>query len=115
MFFDIETVACTKLRGDALSIIQAGLDAVCPRNLFSDKLSFEENTLIIGEDSFPLVGRLFVVGAGKAAGLMAEEFERCIGTDHIVAGVVNCTTADYQTQKIRVNKGGHPFPDEGGI
>ena len=60
-------------------------------------------------------GRIFVVGGGKAAGLMAEELEQYIDPAHITAGIVNCKSGGYQTSKILVRQAGHPLPDEAGV
>ena len=59
---------------------------------------------------------IFVVGAGKAAALMAAEAERKLGA-RITAGVVNTKYghAGKQLRRIAVNECGHPLPDEAGI
>lgn len=59
-------------------------------------------------------GRIFVVGGGKATGLMAQEVESILGTDSITAGVVNSTSKDYRTRKIEIVEASHPTPDERG-
>ena len=59
---------------------------------------------------------IFVVGAGKAAALMAAEAERKLGA-RITAGVVNTKYghAGKQLRRIAVNECGHPLPDEAGV
>jgi glycerate-2-kinase len=59
-------------------------------------------------------GRIFVIGGGKAAGYMAEAFEKIVGPENITAGVVNCTEGDYKTKKIELIEAGHPLPDKRG-
>jgi len=43
--------------------------------------------------------RVFVIGGGKASGQMAEELEKILGRDNITAGVVNCKSTGYKTEK----------------
>ena len=54
MFFDVDTIACSKLRCDALEILQAGLDAVSPRSLFLEKVRFDGGVLSISDFSLPI-------------------------------------------------------------
>jgi glycerate-2-kinase len=80
------------------------------------KFDEESKELIINDESFDLSnGRIFVVGGGKAAGQMAETFEKIIPPLFITAGVVNCTNSDYKTEKIKVNTAAHPIPDQQGV
>jgi len=61
--------------------------------------------------------RVFVVGAGKASGAMAEAVEEILG-DRIIDGLVNVqkgTAQSFRTKRIRLNEAGHPIPDEGGL
>ncbi|WP_416897676.1 MAG: glycerate kinase type-2 family protein [Minwuia sp.] len=62
----------------------------------------------------PVAGRTVVVGAGKAAGAMAEAFEAA--WDGPVEGVV-VTRYGYSkpTQHIRVVEAAHPVPDDAGL
>ncbi|HLZ09020.1 MAG TPA: DUF4147 domain-containing protein, partial [Chloroflexota bacterium] len=55
---------------------------------------------------------IFVVGAGKAAGPMAEAIEDILG-DRIVAGII-CVKYGYTaaTTRVEVEQAGHPIPDE---
>ena len=55
---------------------------------------------------------VFVIGAGKAVGPMAEAIEGILG-DRIVAGVI-CVKYGYTaaTSCIEVEQAGHPIPDE---
>ena len=64
-------------RHQAEQIWRAGVNAVDPRKLVQDSISFTETDLIISGHQFPLskLGRIFVVGAGKAGATMAAGFE----------------------------------------
>ncbi len=84
-----------QLRRDALQIWQAGVDAVRSELLVRNALRVEGSTLLIGEKSLQLdaVGRIAVVGAGKAGAGMAAAVEEVLGPRLIqqkqVAGWIN--------------------------
>jgi glycerate 2-kinase len=108
----------TVLRKKALDIAEAGITRILPSNMMPAAVQFdvESRALSVNNDTFDLSnGRLFVIGGGKAAGLMAETLEKIIGAANITAGVVNCKTADYKTSRIKINEAGHPIPDERGF
>ena len=69
------------LRCDALAIWQAGVAAVQPQRLVPAVLAVEENALRIGDESLLLnsVGRILVVGGGKAGAAMAVAVEQALG------------------------------------
>ncbi|MEE8194655.1 MAG: DUF4147 domain-containing protein [Dehalococcoidales bacterium] len=109
-------LATTELRKQALAIIEAGINRVLPTNIMNSALSYEPagRVLAVAATGYSLAqGRLFVIGGGKASGLMAETLEGII--PDISAGVVNCKSRDYQTSKIKVIAAAHPIPDEGGV
>jgi len=110
-----QELGTTKLRKIALELIEAGINRVMPANLLQTSIRFNNDTKILtihGEDYNLSAGRLFVVGGGKAVGLMAEEIEKIIGVENITAGLVNCTSSDYETAKIEVMEAGHPLPNK---
>lgn len=65
---------------DALDIWQAGVDAVRPSRLFADRVSFEANCLCVDNVEVDLskVGRLVIVGAGKAAAAMCVALDQSV-------------------------------------
>lgn len=69
------------LREDALAIWRAGVDAVRPENVFPQWIHRQGDCLSIGDDSFDLatIGRIVVVGAGKAGASMAAALEMALG------------------------------------
>ncbi len=71
------------LRETALAIWQAGLAAVRSEALVCEAVGVAGNTLQLGEREFDLdsIGRIEVVGGGKAGGGMAEGLERAVGDD----------------------------------
>src|SRR5688500_15960718 len=84
-----------QLREDALRIWQAGVAAVRPERLVLDNMRVDGTTLTIGDEPMDLarLGRIAVVGAGKAGAGMAAGLEQALGTEVLrakrVAGWVN--------------------------
>ncbi len=113
-----EELIYSNLRARAVELIEAGITRVLPANLLRTAIRYNHDRKILrvmGESYDLSRGRIFVVGGGKAAGLMAEELERIISPTDITAGIVNCNTGDYETRKIAVRQAGHPLPDEAGV
>ncbi|QDT65351.1 glycerate kinase type-2 family protein [Calycomorphotria hydatis] len=81
-------------REDALAIWQAGVDAVDSSRLIQNAISVDKNQLTVAGDVYDLddIGRIAVVGAGKAGAGMAAGVEAALGeqlTDEKVIGWVN--------------------------
>ena len=111
-------LATTELRKKALDIIEAGIELVLPTNIIKNALYYDTKgrVLTINNTAYNLSrGRLFVIGGGKASGLMAEALESIIPPEDITAGIVNCKDSDYKTGKIKVVAAGHPIPDRRGV
>jgi glycerate 2-kinase len=111
-------LATTKPRDNALRIIEAGIKRVLPSNIMRAALSYDapHHTIRVQGDNFSLsAGRIFVVGGGKASGLMAQALEGIIGVANITDGVVNIKGGKVRTQKIRLVTAGHPTPDQRGV
>ena len=67
----------SKLAQDAISIWQYGVDAVTPKTLMEKKIHRDGNWLIVDEQfeyDLSAIGKLIIVGAGKASAAMATEF-----------------------------------------
>ncbi|MCX7428507.1 MAG: DUF4147 domain-containing protein [Planctomycetia bacterium] len=84
-----------QLRDDAMRIWQAGVDAVRSDRLVREAMAVDGSTLVIGPQRLPLdpIGRIVVVGAGKAGAGMAAGVEEVLGerllAEKHVAGWVN--------------------------
>jgi len=107
-------LATTELRKKALDIIEAGIERVLPTNIIKNALYYDtkNRVLTINNTAYNLSrGRLFVIGGGKASGLMVEALEGIIPPEDITSGIVNCKDSDYKTGKIKVVTAGHPIPD----
>ena len=113
-----DALSTTKLREQALDIIGAGIDRVLPPNIMKSAVRYDaaSRNLTINGDTYRIsAGRVFVIGGGKASGLMAETLESIIHPENISAGVVNCKSGHYKTHKTRIIHAGHPLPDQRGI
>ena len=88
-------IVSAQLRRDASDIWQAGVAAVDSERLVAETLRVEGNELIIGPQRLPIetIGRILVVGAGKAGAGMAAAVEAALGPRLIdekrLAGWVN--------------------------
>jgi glycerate-2-kinase len=113
-----EDLISSSLRARAVGLIEAGISSVLPANLMraTVKYSASKKRLTVSGVKYSLAkGRVFVIGGGKASGLMAEELERIIGPENISAGAVNCKSGGYNTEKVAIIEAGHPVPDEAGV
>ena len=114
-----QELSTSKLRKKALNIIENGIERVLPSTIIQASISFdpETKTLVVNENNYRVNGRIFVIGGGKASGLMAQTVERVIGPENIEAGIVidKADPTDFRVQKIKVIQAGHPLPDERGI
>lgn len=85
----------SKLRDRALRIWQAGVDAVRSDRLVREVLRVEGTDLRVGDEFLPLaeIGRIAVIGAGKAGAGMAAGVEAALGARWLaekqVAGWIN--------------------------
>ncbi len=111
-------LATTALRKQALAIIEAGIQRVIPTTIMKSAVSYNPagRTLVVADAAYSVArGRLFVIGGGKAAGLMAEALEDIVPPQDIAAGLVICKSRDYGTSRIEVVAAGHPIPDRRGV
>ncbi len=103
----------------ALEAAEAGIAEVLPLAVMKESVSFSrcDRILCVQNQEFfiPPQGRIFVVGAGKASGLMAQQLEKIIGAKNIAAGVVNCNYTRYNTQAIKIHHATHPLPSAAGV
>jgi len=111
-------LSTSRLRDYALQIIEAGISRVLPPNIMSSAASYDaaSRTIKVKGDTFPTAARrIFVIGGGKAAGLMAKALEAIISAENIVDGVVNYKGGSVKTHRIKAVTAGHPLPDRRGV
>jgi glycerate-2-kinase len=106
-----------KARSVALTLLEEAVKASDPRIAVRRcvKLSKNRKSLAVGNATFNLEksGRVFVVGAGKASGAMAEEIEKLLG-DMISEGCVSIlrgTRSMFNTERIELHESNHPIPN----
>lgn len=101
----------------AEQIFLAGVHRVLPGSLITNAMSIKDNCLFVNDFRFNLdtVGKLYVIGAGKASALMGEEVERILG-DRIAQGhIVVKHGHACPLKRIKVTEAGHPVPDSNGF
>src|SRR4051812_50103995 len=75
------TSSSAKMRADAERIWRAGVAAVLPERLIPENVCIDGDWLAVGDELLDLrsIGRITIVGAGKAAGAMAVGLEKGFG------------------------------------
>jgi glycerate-2-kinase len=102
-----------------LDILDFGVKSVLPQNLVTKSIKLTDESLFIQDFKVNLsqINNVYVVGAGKASGAMAEALEQILSSK-ITAGSVNIpegTKSRYNTQIIHLNEATHPIPSELGV
>ena len=108
-----------RLRSDACDIFEAALKAVDPEQAIHNALRLDEDILSFEGGSIDLSGieRAYVIGGGKAGGLMARAIESLIG-ERIESGVVNVlegTEGAVSLDYVFLNGASHPVPSRSGV
>jgi glycerate 2-kinase len=107
----------TRYRKCAGEIFRAGVAAVLPDKLVRAQVSLQNANLAIGNATFDLRSfrDIYVVGAGKACGLMAGEVEAILG-DRITDGHgITKYGHGCGLRRIKMTQAGHPTPDANGL
>jgi len=111
--------ALRKLRGDAITVLEAALKSVDPCKAVINNLKIVDGKLRVGnfEASLDDLGKIVVIGGGKAGGAMAEAVESVLG-DRVSGGCVNVlqgTEFKYSLKRIRLQGASHPIPSNDGV
>src|SRR5256884_4075500 len=108
-----------KLHRDVLHAMSAALVAADPTRIIRKNLKLTGSILHVDKLQYPLKDyrRIFVIGAGKASGYMAEEIEKLLG-NRITRGLV--ITPDYlrptpRNRRIGYHPATHPIPTGKGV
>jgi len=107
----------TRLRKDAFSIFQVGLNAVDPKAAVRRTLRLEGDDLKVVNQSYDLSAfeNVYVVGAGKASAMMAQALEEILG-ERLSSGIINVKVGHgASVKKVRIIEAAHPVPDEAGL
>ncbi|MCA1848519.1 MAG: glycerate kinase [Actinobacteria bacterium] len=102
------------MEDDLKEILSAGLAAADPKEAVLSSVWLEGDAMISGGERFE-AERVFVLAAGKAAGLMAGAAEELFGDR--LAGAVVVTKDDHEAAPGRLETifAAHPEPDERGV
>lgn len=99
------------------AIFRAGVAAVDPEGLVRNALKLSGGNLAVGADrsSIDYLGKIYLLGAGKAACRMAWGVEAVLG-DRITGGMVIVPHGNAtEPRVVEVRFGSHPIPDQSGI
>jgi len=101
----------------AENIFLAGVESVLPNRLIVKILSVKDDHLRIGGLDFSLAEfeNIYVIGAGKAVALMAEEVEKILGSRITGGHIVVKHGHSCKLRYIEVTEAGHPVPDSRGF
>lgn len=108
-----------RARGILIKIVNKAIASADSSSAMRRRLRLEEECLRVGTQEFDLseVGKIIVVGGGKASGKMAEVLEEILG-DRVTGGVVNVPegmASEYRVREIDLVEAGHPIPTEAGV
>ncbi len=108
-FFEL---AKTEARRDALTILEAGLDAIDTRTILKKKITHDGVSLCFDGENYTWTSydRIFVLAIGKCALDGAQALEEILG-DSITDGIVLDVRVG-QLKKLRSYAGTHPYPSE---
>ncbi len=112
-----KSIADTKQKKDLLKIIDYAILRSTPNYVLKNVLKKNGNGIFINNKKVADLkkNRIFVIGAGKASGIMAENFEKIVGAKNIIAGQINYKGYKPKTKKIKTVLAGHPLPNESSI
>lgn len=105
------------MRKLAEKIFLAGVNSVLPDKLIRAQMTLSGDVLTICGESYDLrnINHIYVVGAGKAAALMAQETEQVLGNRITAGHVVTKYDHGCALQYIGLTEAAHPVPDENGV
>ncbi len=103
---------------DLTNIALASIASVDPRAIVTRSMSVDSGFLRVNaggaarELDLSRFQKIFVLGVGKAAGLMAQAIEALLGTRITKGLIVVKPGREVRLARIRQTTGGHPVPDE---
>jgi glycerate 2-kinase len=105
----------TKKTQNALDILEAGLQASLPENLFAGMIA--KNKLRVGRKSYSLskYDKIYVVAVGKAADSMAKIIHSRIKLDRGIIVIPQNYAPVFSNKKFKVHRAGHPVPNKSSV
>ena len=109
---NIDALATTALRSDALTILEAGYEAVLTDRVIREEITLTDGILSVRGRDFVLANydRVLFVGIGKCAVDAADVFEEILGD--VLSGGIVLDVKPGVFKKLRGMVGTHPFPSE---
>ncbi|MEW5806722.1 MAG: glycerate kinase [Acidobacteriota bacterium] len=110
-----------RLKEDAAIIFRAALKAADPYEAVKGELCRDGSQLTVGNRRYDLrkFRNIFVLGAGKGSGRMAQAIEDVLGhrllsrvTEGLIVVKYGCSAP---LKKIKIHEAGHPIPDRQGL
>ena len=99
------------------ALFRTAIEAVHPRHLIPQTVTIEKDRLLVRPTlTLTLTGRLFLIGAGKGAGSMAQALMPVLGPRSIGGCVIipsEQAVSGLSLPGIRVVQGEHPLPGPG--
>jgi len=109
---------CVKARKLALGALEAALLAADPKIAVKKNVILKDNELHITNELYQLdFDHVYVIGAGKASGYMAEAFNEILHSE-ITSGLViipDNFKIKLRTGNIKLWRGTHPIPSKKGV
>jgi glycerate 2-kinase len=104
------------LRAAARQILDAAITAADAARLTRDALERTASDLVVGGERFQLtrIGRVVVVGMGKASGAMARAADDVLGDLDVSGLVVVKDRRGATPRRVQTVEAGHPIPDARG-
>jgi hydroxypyruvate reductase len=109
-------------RAQLRALFTAAVAAVDPRTLIGRATAVDQDHLLIhAQDqntrpyTFPLPERVFIIGAGKGAGFLAQGLEAVLGAKVCGGIVIIPTGLSTDTQRVTIVHGEHPLPGPGSL
>jgi hydroxypyruvate reductase len=101
------------------TLFTVAVDAVDPRHLIQRVVQLDHDRLIVRTPNqtqcVPLTGRIFILGAGKGAGLLAQGLESVLG-ERVTGGIVALPQGQQvKLQRVIAIQGEHPLPGPGSL
>ncbi|MBS7288629.1 MAG: glycerate kinase [Candidatus Freyarchaeota archaeon] len=102
-----------------LDLVELAIRVSDPRSVIKRTVMLDERHIIVAGEHIPIrnIENIYVVGAGKASGAMAEALEEVLGefvTDGAVC-VQKGTSSMFSVKRIRLFEADHPIPGEENI
>lgn len=102
-----------------LEFLEAALVAADPSQMVYNALQIKGSQLSFFNHQIDLdtTNGIYLVGAGKATGRMAEAAEEILG-DHITDGIIIVppnTIQEYRLNRVQIREGGHPLPTNSSV